>query len=84
MTKLSKNEIFTELKNILIDDFEIEENNITLEANLFEDLDFDSIDAVDLAVRLQSFTQKKISPEDFKQIRTISDVVDAVETLLDE
>ncbi len=80
--KFTKEEIYEELKNILIDDFEIDEDKIVPEANLFEDLEFDSIDAVDLAVRLQDFTKQKISPENFKQIKTINDVVDAVDGLL--
>ncbi len=81
-TKYTGDEIFNELKNILVNDFEIDEEKILPEANLFEDLEFDSIDAVDLAVRLQDFTKQKISPENFKQIRTVNDVVDAVESLL--
>lgn len=81
-SKYTKEEIFEELKNILIDDFEIDEDKILADANLFEDLEFDSIDAVDLAVRLQDFTKQKISPSDFKQIKTINDVVEAVEGLL--
>ncbi len=80
--KFTKEEIYEELKNILIDDFEIDEDKIVPEANLFEDLEFDSIDAVDLAVRLQDFTKQKISPENFKQIKTINDVVEAVDGLL--
>lgn len=80
--KFSREEIQNELKSILINDFEIDESKIVSDANLFEDLEFDSIDAVDLAVRLQDFTKQKISPDNFKQIRTINDVVDAVETLL--
>ena len=82
MSKISRDNIQKELTNILVNDFEIDESKITPEANLFEDLEFDSIDAVDLAVRLQEFTKQKISPENFKQIRTINDVVDAVEQLL--
>ena len=82
MSSISREEIQKELTNILVNDFEIEESKITPEANLFEDLEFDSIDAVDLAVRLQDFTKQKISPENFKQIRTINDVVHAVEQLL--
>ena len=81
-TKYTGDEIFNELKNILVNDFEIDEEKILPEANLFEDLEFDSIDAVDLAVRLHDFTKQKISPENFKQIRTVNDVVDAVESLL--
>ena len=82
MSSISREEIQKELTNILVNDFEIEESKITPEANLFEDLEFDSIDAVDLAVRLQDFTKQKISPDNFKQIRTINDVVNAVEQLL--
>ena len=80
--KYTKEQIYNKIKEILVADFEQKEEDITLEANLFEDLDFDSIDAVDLAVRLQQFTTKKITPEEFKQIRTINDVVVAVEKLL--
>ncbi len=80
--KFSREEIFEKLKEILVDDFEIAENCISPEANLFEDLELDSIDAVDLAVKLQYFTDKKISPESFKQIRTINDVVNSIEELI--
>ena len=80
--KITKHEIFNKLTEILVNDFEIDEDLISFDANLFEKLEFDSIDAVDLAVKLQTFTQKKISPENFKQIRTISDVVDAVYELM--
>ena len=82
MASYSKDEIFNELKSILVDEFELPEDKVTLETTLFEDLDLDSIDAVDIAVRLQKFTNKKISPEDFKQIRTVSDVVEAINELL--
>lgn len=78
----TREEIFEKIKNILIDDFEIEKQNIQPCTNLFEDLELDSIDAVDLAVKLQYFTSKKIAPENFKQIKTIDDVVNAVEELL--
>ncbi len=80
--KFTREEIFNKLSDILVDDFEIDKELITPEANLFEDLDLDSIDAVDLAVKLQYFTNKKISPENFKQIRNINDVVNAIEELI--
>lgn len=80
--KYSREEIFKKLKTILADDFEIAPEKLTLDANLFEDLELDSIDAVDLAVKLQEFTEKKISPENFKQIRTVNDVVVAIEELI--
>ena len=82
--KFTKENILKQLTSILVEDFEIDEKQITPEAHLylFEDLDLDSIDAVDLAVRVQQFTGKKIPPENFKQIKTIEDVVDAIEELL--
>ena len=81
-TKYAKEEIFEELKNILVEELEINENDITMDANLFEDLDLDSIDAVDIAVRMQKFTDKKLPPNEFKKIKTVGDVVNAVFTLL--
>ena len=83
MTKpYTKEQIKEKLIEILENEFELDRTIIKDESNLFTDLDFDSIDAVDLAVRLQQFTDKKISPEEFKQIRTIEDVVNAVYDLI--
>ena len=82
--KVTKEEIFNELKTILTNELEIEEADVRLEANLFEDLDLDSIDAVDIAVRMQKFTSKKLSPAEFKKIRTVGDIVEAVYNLLEE
>lgn len=79
---LSKEEIVTRLTDILVNDFEIDKSLIKPEADLFKDMDFDSIDAVDLAVKLQQYTGKKIAPQDFKGIKTFDDVVNAVSDLL--
>jgi len=78
----TREDIMNKLTEILVDYFEIEKSLIKAETNLFEDLELDSIDAVDMAVKLQYFTDKKISPENFKKIRTVDDVVNAVEELL--
>ena len=71
------------LSNILEEAFEVEAEDITLKANLYEDLDLDSIDAVDLVVKLREQTGKKIEPDDFKQVRTVEDVIVAIKKLLD-
>lgn len=78
----NQEKIFKELKQILIDTFEIEADAITMEAELYEDLDLDSIDAVDLVVQLRELTGAKISPEDFRSVRIVADVVEAIEALL--
>ncbi len=80
--KYTKEQILDELTKILTEELEIDENDIKPEANLFQDLDLDSIDAVDIAVRMQKFTDKKLSPAEFKKIQTINDVVEAVYALL--
>ena len=80
--KYSKEQIFDRIVEILISDFELDKEQLTPQANMYEDLDLDSIDAVDLAVRLQQFTDKKISPEEFKKIHTLEDVVNVVYELI--
>ncbi|WP_119344877.1 acyl carrier protein [Facilibium subflavum] len=79
MTSKTKNEILNELKNIFHELFELNPHDVTLEARLYEDLDLDSIDAVDLIVHLQSKTDKKFKPEEFKSVKTVADVVDLIE-----
>ena len=76
--------IFQEVSALLIKLFEIAPEDITPEARLYEDLELDSIDAVDMIVHLQKKTGKKIKPETFKSVRTVQDVVDAVAQLLHE
>ncbi len=78
----TKEEIFNIIKDILVKDFCCEESKVKIEANLVEDLDLDSIDAVDLIVKLQGQIKQKVDPEDFKQIRTLQDGVDEVEKIV--
>jgi acyl carrier protein len=79
---LSREQIFTELKRELSSLFELEPDKIGLKSRLYDDLDLDSIDAIDLVVRLQELTKKRLKPEQFKAVRTVEDVVDAVEQML--
>ena len=75
---MSKEEILDWIRNVLHENFEIPVERVTPEAHLYQDLDIDSIDAVDLLIKLKQLTGQSISPEVFKQVRTVSDVVDAV------
>ncbi len=74
----SKEEILSMLTELLVDEFELEAEDITLESSLYEELDLDSIDAVDLVVRLREITGRKIAPESFKEVRTVEDIVNAL------
>lgn len=78
----NREQILAMLTTILVDEFEIDAEAITPEANLYEELDLDSIDAVDLVIKLQQLTGKKIQPDDFKSVRTVKDVVNAIEGLV--
>ncbi|WP_330543722.1 acyl carrier protein [Aeromonas hydrophila] len=79
---MTRDDIFAQIKAALVELFEVEEEAITPEARLYQDLELDSIDAIDLVVHLQKLTGKKIKPEEFKSVRSVNDVVDAVERLL--
>ena len=74
----TQEEIFLTIRQLMTEMFELAPDDIVLNANLSQDLDIDSIDAVDLMVRLRDITGKRINPEDFKNARTIQDVVDTV------
>ena len=80
----NRDDILQLIRDIMQEMFEIEANEVTLEANLYEDLDFDSIDAVDMIVKLKEMTGKALKPEDFKNARTINDVVEAVYKLIND
>lgn len=77
-------EIFRKIVQVLEDLFEVDPRQVTPEARLYEDLDIDSIDAVDLMVELKKITGKKMRPDDFKAVRSVQDVIDAVSKLLNE
>ncbi|HEX6550854.1 MAG TPA: acyl carrier protein [Gammaproteobacteria bacterium] len=75
-------DIFQTLKDTLVEQFELDPAKITPDARLYEDLDLDSIDAVDMVIKLQEMTGTKVSPEDFKEVRTVGDVQRVIEKLL--
>ncbi len=80
----TREEAVEAIKSVLVEEFECDAATLTPESRLFEDLDLDSIDAVDLVVRLQNQTGLKVKAEDFKSIRTIGDVADVVLRLMNE
>ncbi|MGF1828566.1 acyl carrier protein [Photobacterium angustum] len=84
MTEANRNQVFDQVKNVLVELFELDADDIQPQTNLYTELDLDSIDAVDLVVHLQNITGQKIKPEEFKAVRTVDDVVDAVIELVKE
>ncbi len=80
----TKEEILSELQTILSDLFEVDKASIVEDAKLYEDLDLDSIDAIDMIVQLQKMIGKTVKPEDFRSVRTVKDVVDVVHQLIQD
>ena len=84
ISAMSRDQLGVWVIDLLADMFELDKAALSLDSNLVADLDIDSIDAVDLAVKLKQMTGKRVSPEVFKTIRTIADVVDALSDLSSE
>ena len=78
---MDEEQLFLKIKDVLIDDSEVEESIVSLDANLYEELEIDGIDAVDLLVQIKELTGKKISPERFREVGTIRDVLNALTNL---
>lgn len=81
---MSKDEIFEILKKALVELFEIDESKVVPEAKIYEDLQIDSIDAIDLVDYVKKNTGYKLMPDDFKNIQTLGDIVDAVAAKFDQ
>ncbi|MCX7564277.1 acyl carrier protein [Xanthomonadaceae bacterium XH05] len=75
---MTPQELFDRISSILQDSFQIEADRITPQARLGEDLDIDSIDAVDLIVQLKPLFGRNLQPDAFKSVRTVQDVVDVL------
>jgi acyl carrier protein len=78
LNEMSRDELFTWVADLLAEMFELDRAARTPASTLYADLVIESIDAVDLAVKLKQMTGKRLQPEVFKTIRTIGDVVDAL------
>ena len=75
---MTETEIRAFLFDILENMFEIDTGNVTGGTNLYEDLEIDSIDAIDLLDQIKRQTGYKLQAEDFRNVRTIDDIVAAV------
>jgi acyl carrier protein len=73
---MTNDDIFQQLKEILSVEFEIDPSLITPDARLYEELDLDSIDAVDMVVKMKEHIPGKIDPALFKTARTVQDIVE--------
>ena len=78
LNAMSSDELQAWVIDLLAEMFELDKADLSAESNLYEDLDIDSIDAVDLIVQLKPLVGRRLQPEAFKSVRTVQDVVDAL------
>ena len=77
---VTKEQVFEKIKSVLVEEFEVEEDDISMESNLYKDLDMDSLDAIDLMVTLDKELEVEIKTEEMKNLITIDDVCNFVVT----
>jgi acyl carrier protein len=75
---MSNEDLYNQIVDYLVTAFAVPRESIQLDSDLQKNLDLDSIDAVDLMVKLQELTGRKVSPEQFESVRTVQDVIDLV------
>jgi len=79
---MTRAEIYNRIVGILVKTFELDPADIKPESRLFEDLDLDSIDAIDMFVELHEVTGRRIDVAVARKIRTVDDIVNLVEAEL--
>jgi acyl carrier protein len=74
----SREEIYAQIKDVLVEQLGAEEGQITEEASFQDDLDADSLDLVELIMELEDQFGVKISDEDAQGIQTVGQAVDYI------
>lgn len=83
---MTEQEIFDRVKQILVDEFEVEEDSVRAESNMYSELELDSLDSVDLIVALENEFAFKINraedEETLRTLRTVGDVIRFIQSKL--
>lgn len=75
---MTRDEMFLAVKGVLVNDFDIDESRVTPEALISDDLELDSIDAVEMIVKVKPFLNASVQPDVFRSVKTVGDVVDVL------
>ena len=78
---MKREDLLAHIRITLSNEFGCDESKVVPEAKFYDDLDLDSIDAVDLIVRLRNEQNIDVEPDDFKSIVTVGDLLDVLERL---
>jgi acyl carrier protein len=77
---MTRDQIYQRIVEILSDSFELDRSRIAMESTLYEELDLDSIDAIDIFVQLREVTGRRPDPSEARKIRTVAELVDFVQS----
>ena len=75
---MTPQEIEHKIIAMMVETFELDEGSVTRNSRLYEDLELDSIDALDMVVKLQELMHRRVTEEEMRELRTVGDVVDLV------
>ena len=76
--------VFDKVKEIIVDQLECDEDQVTMEASITEDLGADSLDVVDLVMSIEESFDVEIPDEDVEGIKTVGDIVKYIESKVEE
>ncbi len=75
---MTKEEIFEQIREMLVDQLGVDESDVTIEASFQDDLDADSLDLVEMIMEMEDKFSVKISDEEAEKIRTVGQAVDFI------
>lgn len=80
----SRDEVFAKISEILSDSFELDPKKIQRGSTLYDELDLDSIDAIDIFTQLRELTGRRPDPADARKVRTVDELIDFVLSEIDK
>lgn len=79
---MTRDETLGRVRTLMVEMFALDAAKVVPEARLIEDLDLDSIDAIDMVAKLHELTGRRVEEAALRQLRTVKDIVDLVERQL--
>ena len=76
--------VFDKIKDIIVEQLDVEEDAVTMEASITEDLGADSLDVVDLVMSIEESFDVEIPDVEVENIKTVGDIVKYIENKVEE
>ena len=76
--------VFDKIKDIIVEQLDVEEDAVTMQTSITEDLGADSLDVVDLVMSIEESFDVEIPDEEVENIKTVGDIVKYIENKVEE